>query len=85
MTKRPSTVVDADLAKVGQALKRSAAKALERGLQTNTPVWVMRDGVLIDLVAERRKQTHSNVSNIKGPISRKRSPKRNAKPTKLKK
>ncbi|MGB0911601.1 MAG: hypothetical protein ACPGYT_14665 [Nitrospirales bacterium] len=85
MTKRPATVVDPDLAKVGQALKRSAARALERGLQTNTPVWVIRDGLLVDLVAERKSGTHSKGSKVKGSISQKRSSKRNAKPTKLKK
>lgn len=50
---RPS-VSDPDLSRVGVALRRAAAKAKELGLQTNTPVYVLRNGVIVDLVAEIR-------------------------------
>ena len=85
MTKKRPSVIDPDLAKVGAALRRAAAKALERGIQTNTPVWVMRDGVLVDLVAERQRTTPSKGSKAKTSISRKRNTKRNIKTVKLKK
>ena len=50
-----SKIRDADMRKVEAALRRAAAKALELGLRTGTPVWVMRDGKLVDLTAEVRK------------------------------
>ena len=49
------TIADPDLAKVGVALKRAAAKARQLGFDTNTPVYVFRDGKIIDIVAEHRK------------------------------
>ena len=52
MTKRRPSVIDPDLSKVGVALRRAAAKAKQLGLQTNTPVYVIRNGDIVDLVAE---------------------------------
>ncbi len=54
MTKKRSTITDPDLAQVGKALRRAAAKALQIGMATNTPVYVFRDGKIIDLVKENR-------------------------------
>jgi len=48
------TITDPDLAKVGVALKRAAAKARQLGFETNTPVYVFRDGKIVDIVAEHR-------------------------------
>ncbi|MDT7044101.1 hypothetical protein [Candidatus Nitronereus thalassa] len=47
-------IKDPDLAKVGVALKRAALKAREIGLATNTPVYVFRDGKIVDVVAEQK-------------------------------
>lgn len=44
-----SQISDPDLQKVGVALRRAAKKALELGLQTNTPVYVMKNNEIIDL------------------------------------
>ena len=55
MTKRPAKTKDPDLAKVGVALKRAAARARKLGFDTNTPVYVYRDGKIVDIVAEHRK------------------------------
>jgi len=68
---RPS-VTDPDLSRVGVALRRAAAKAKELGLQTNTPVYVLRNGVIVDLVAEIRA----------GQIAKKKRPKASSKPKK---
>jgi len=35
-----------------RALRRAAKRALELGLQTGTPVWVIKNGKLIDLTKE---------------------------------
>ena len=48
------TITDPDLAKVGVALRRAAAKARQLGFDTNTPVYVFRDGKIVDIVAEHR-------------------------------
>lgn len=36
-----------------RALRRAAKHALELGLQTGTPVWVMRNGKIVDLTKEQ--------------------------------
>lgn len=40
---------DPDLAGAEAALKRAAAKAMRLAMQTNTPLYVFRDGEIIDL------------------------------------
>ncbi|MBI5410923.1 MAG: hypothetical protein HZA21_02920 [Nitrospirae bacterium] len=54
-TERPS-VTDPDLAAVGAALKRAAANARQLGLRTHTPVYVFKDGNIVDLLAEQQPQ-----------------------------
>jgi hypothetical protein len=54
MANKSMPIKDPDLANVGVALKRAAAKARKLGFETNTPVYVFRDGKIIDLVAEHR-------------------------------
>jgi hypothetical protein len=54
MANKRVTITDPDLAKVGVALKRAAAKARQLGFDTNTPVYVFRDGKIVDIVAEHR-------------------------------
>ena len=39
------------------ALRRAAVKALELGLRTNTPVYVLRDGKIVDLTKESPKSS----------------------------
>ncbi|MHB8522769.1 MAG: hypothetical protein ACYDH9_18695 [Limisphaerales bacterium] len=47
--KTKSTVADADISKAGRALKRAAARARELAEQTGTPLYVFRDGRVVDL------------------------------------
>ena len=54
MANKQVTIKDPDLAKVGVALKRAAAKARQLGFDTNTPVYVFRKGKIVDIVAEHR-------------------------------
>jgi len=37
-----------------RALRRAAKNALELGLKTGTPVWVVKDNKLVDLTKEHR-------------------------------
>lgn len=68
---------DPDLAKVGVALKRAAAKARQLGFDTNTPVYVFRDGKIVDIVAEEQgthplKKSRANGSKrSKPPLGKK--------------
>jgi hypothetical protein len=41
---------------IDAALRRAARKALELGERTGTPVWIMRNGQIVDLVKERAKR-----------------------------
>jgi hypothetical protein len=41
------------------ALKRAARRALELGLKTGTPVWVMKNGRIVDLTRGKRRKGRS--------------------------
>lgn len=47
---------DSDLVNVDKALKRAARKALETAKKTNTPCYIVKDGVIID-IAKRKSRT----------------------------
>jgi Fe2+ transport system protein FeoA len=38
---------------ISRALRRAARKALELGIKTGTPVYVMREGKLVDLTKDK--------------------------------
>ena len=48
---------DPDIIASEKALRRAAKRALEIGLQTGTPVYVIKDGKIIDLTQEYRQKT----------------------------
>ncbi len=48
---------DPDIIASEKALRRAAKKALAIGLQTGTPVYVIKDGKIIDLTKEYRQKT----------------------------
>lgn len=52
MKEAPNGIQDPDLCNVDVALKRSAEKARALGKQTGTPVFVLRDGKIVDLMAD---------------------------------
>lgn len=54
MANKQRKINDPDLAKVGVALERAAANARKLGFDTNTPVYIFRDGQIVDIVAEQR-------------------------------
>ena len=78
MAKKQPTIKDPDLAKVGVALKRAAARARKLGFDTNTSVNVYRDGKIVDIVAEHRrtqslKKASTNTSTSRKPRLRRKS------------
>jgi diaminopimelate decarboxylase len=48
---------DPDIIASEKALRRAAKRALEIGLQTGTPVYVIKEGKIIDLAKEYRQNT----------------------------
>lgn len=49
---------DPDIINSMAAMKRAAKAALERGLRTGTPVWVIKNGKMVDLAkAVRAKRS----------------------------
>jgi len=71
MTGKRVTINDPDLAKVGAALKRSALRARKLGLATNTPVYVFREGKIVDIVAEQRAAQKSKKTGSDGSSKQK--------------
>ena len=56
--KTKSTVADVEMIKAGQALERAAARARQLAEQTGTPLYVFKDGRVVDL---NRQSTGSYV------------------------
>ena len=58
--KTPQDPKDPDILASFEALRRAARRALELGLRTGTPVYVLDDGQIVDLTANhpsRRPKT----------------------------
>ena len=47
--KTKSTVADADMSKAGRALERAAARARHLAEQTGTPLYILKDGRVVNL------------------------------------
>lgn len=47
--KTKSTVVDADICRAGPALERAAVRARRLAEQTGTPLYIFKDGCVVDL------------------------------------
>lgn len=52
MNDASNAIRDPDLRQVEIALRRAAARARELGRKTKTPVFVLRDGKIVNLTAE---------------------------------
>jgi hypothetical protein len=50
---------DPDILAADAALRRAALRARELGRKTDTPVYVLRNGRIVDLTAEWKYQTRS--------------------------
>ena len=47
--KTKTTVADADMSKAGRALERAAARARQLAEQTGTPLYIFKDGQVVNL------------------------------------
>ncbi|MCX7016562.1 MAG: hypothetical protein NTW86_29060 [Candidatus Sumerlaeota bacterium] len=56
MNKQTQGSKDPDILAVGRALRRAARRALELGRQTGTPVYVIKNGRIVDLTQEGRNR-----------------------------
>ena len=56
MTKNAHGSKDPDIIGSEAALRRAARRALRIGLETNTPVYVMIKGQIVDLTKRRRRK-----------------------------
>jgi len=59
MTKRLLGSKDPDIVGSYPALRRAAKRALQIGLETGTPVYVLIDGKIVDLTKQHRRQTRN--------------------------
>ena len=48
---------DPDIIASFAALRRAAKRALQIGLETDTPVYVLKNGRIVDLTQQRRRKT----------------------------
>jgi hypothetical protein len=65
MANKQVNIRDPDLAKVGVALERAAANARQLGFDTNTPVYVYRDGQIVNIVKEHRTTQSKKTTSAK--------------------
>ncbi len=56
MVKRAMNSKDPDIAEIDAALRRAAKRALQIGLETGTPVYVLIDGEIVDLTKQDRRK-----------------------------
>ncbi|HUX16403.1 MAG TPA: hypothetical protein VMW52_08000 [Phycisphaerae bacterium] len=52
-------IKDPDIRNSLPALRRAAKRALREGLETGTPVWVIKDGRMVDLTRGKRRKGRS--------------------------
>jgi len=55
MTKKSMASKDPDIIASEVALRRAAKRALQIGLETGTPVYVLIDGKIVDLTKQHRR------------------------------
>ena len=56
MTRKANGSSDPDILSSFAALRRAAKRALKEGLETGTPVWVIKDGHMVDLARGKRRK-----------------------------
>jgi hypothetical protein len=62
MSTRPQASKDPDILAAPKALRRAARRALQIGLETGTPVYVLDKGQIIDLTREHKRPTRRNAT-----------------------
>jgi len=55
---------DPDIIASGKALRRAARRALQLGLRTGTPVYVIKKGKIVDLTKQLRRKTKTKINPV---------------------
>ena len=64
MTNKKMNSKDPDIIASEKALRRAARRALQLGLQTGTPVYVIKKGRIVDLTKEPRRKTKTKINPV---------------------
>jgi hypothetical protein len=59
MNRQTAGSKDPDILASAKALRRAARRARQIGLQTDTPVYVLQGGRIIDLTRQRRRRSRA--------------------------
>jgi len=59
MNRKPHGSKDPDILAADAALRRAARRARELGRKTNTPVYVLKNGRIIDLTKEWKRRSQA--------------------------
>jgi hypothetical protein len=70
---RPARSISPEARDTLRALRRAANRALELGLQMGTPVYVWKDGKIVDLTKERRPSKKSQPQKSQSKKSKSKS------------
>jgi hypothetical protein len=62
MTKTKMNSKDPDIIASEKALRRAARRALQIGLQTGTPVYVIKKGKIVDLTKQPRRKAKTKIN-----------------------
>ena len=64
MTNKKMNSKDPDIIASEKALRRAARRALQIGLQTGTPVYVIKKGKIVDLTKQPRRKTKTKLNPV---------------------
>jgi hypothetical protein len=67
MTKESMKSKDPDIIGVDAALRRAAKRALQIGLETGTPAYVLIDGKIVDLTKQHRRKAGKKLARKTKP------------------
>jgi hypothetical protein len=64
MTNKKMNSKDPDIIASEKALRRAARCALQLGLRTGTPVYVIKKGKIVDLTKQHRRKTKTKLNPV---------------------
>jgi hypothetical protein len=64
MTNKKMNSKEPDIIASEKALRRAARRALQLGLQTGTPVYVIKKGRIVDLTKQPRRKTKTKINPV---------------------
>ena len=65
----PGAMIDEDWSGVDAALSRAFQRALELGRRTGTPVWIIEDGRVVNVLADEREGRDEATGGEETPLS----------------